>query len=323
MDKKIFVGIDGGGTKTTAAAFDAYGRFLASQAGDSVNFCALGTEKAGYNMKKIINGLCDKIGTDRFCSVFIGMSAIEDEATDEQLSSLCGGIIRSDFIKMNSDLYAALEGMCESGECVFAVSGTGSMAIAKDRNGKIYTSGGWGFLLGDEGSGYDIASKGIKAAVRAVDPGGAKTLLTDALYRYYGVNDLNGLTQVFYDPPMERSRIAAFCEAVCDCAEDGDEAAVSILHSAAKAFSENVNLLIEKTGSKILGIYGGVFEHSPLFVDIFSSYIKSGTEIRFPEFPPHIGAVIAAYKTAGAFSDEILKNIKNTYTDGKRNEQSC
>lgn len=320
MNEKIFVGIDGGGTRTTAAAFDSEGRFLALQTGASVNFCALGMEKARSNMSEVMRELCKKTGTDCFHSVFIGMSAIEDEATPEQLDAFCTGVIPSRHIGMNSDLFAALEGMCVDGACVFAVSGTGSMAIGRSADGKIYTSGGWGYLLGDEGSGYDIAIQGIKAAVRSLDPGRRETPLTKALFTFFGSDSLTALTEKFYDPPMERSRIAAFCGEVCNCADNGDEAAVSVLTRAAEQLSENVNLLIGKTGSGTVGIYGGVFEHSPLFVRLFSSFVRSGVKIGFPPLPPHVGAVIAAYKAIGKFSAEISLNIKNTYTGGKENE---
>jgi N-acetylglucosamine kinase-like BadF-type ATPase len=168
-DMRYFLGIDGGGTKTTAVVSDSAGRILCCCEGDSINYYAIGLEKARENMKKVISSIAEECGIGYFDGAFVGMSALNCRADEKELRAFTSGVIDAAKTDMDSDLYVALEALLEKGECAVAISGTGSMAIARDKKGEISCIGGWGHILGDEGSGYCIALDAIRAAIRAYE----------------------------------------------------------------------------------------------------------------------------------------------------------
>lgn len=163
--KRYFLGIDGGGSKTTAVVFDENGNFICRAVGESINYYSVGMGKARDAMTDIIGCLSEK----HFECAVIGMSALSERASKEETEHFCGGIIESNKIIMDSDLYVALEAMDENGECAVVISGTGSMAICRNNGGEINHAGGFGYILGDEGSGYSIGLSGIKSAIRAAE----------------------------------------------------------------------------------------------------------------------------------------------------------
>ena len=124
---KYYLGIDGGGTRTTVAVSDECGNILFKDFGKTINFYSVGMEKASQNLKDIICKVSDKLNTDIFEGVYIGCSALDNEADAQTLNALCSKI-KAKKIAMNSDLYIALKSV-ESTLCpCVAICGTGSMA---------------------------------------------------------------------------------------------------------------------------------------------------------------------------------------------------
>ncbi|NLA76689.1 MAG: hypothetical protein GX851_02465 [Clostridiales bacterium] len=214
MSEKFFLGVDGGGTNTKAVVSDENGFVRACENGDSINFYSMGYEKAQRNMTDILDRLKSKLGIDTFESAAIGVSALFGRADEYDIKRFFNGTLRSAHIIMDSDLFIALEAMDIPGACAVTISGTGSMVIARDEYGKISTKGGWGYILGDEGSGYSIALHGIKSAIRGFEGAGSPTVLSDLLLDFAEIDSLPKILEVFYDPPMERKKIAAFARHV-------------------------------------------------------------------------------------------------------------
>jgi N-acetylmuramic acid 6-phosphate etherase len=115
---------------------------------------------------------------------------------------------------------------------VAVVAGTGSMAFARAACGKTARAGGWGPLLGDEGSGYAIALAGLRAAARSADGRAPATLLTDRLLAVYGLTQPQELVSVVYRGG-DRAALAALAPVVMQAAEDGDAVAEAIIREAA------------------------------------------------------------------------------------------
>ena len=135
---KYFLGIDGGGTKTTAAVSDESGNIIIKSVGKTINFYSVGMENARNNLAEIIEEINRSLGNVEFEAAFVGCSALDDEAESEALEALCGGIINTKKLRMNSDVYVALKSV-ENAVCpCVAICGTGSMAIGEDC--LLYTS---------------------------------------------------------------------------------------------------------------------------------------------------------------------------------------
>ncbi len=303
---KYYLGIDGGGSKTTAVVFDKNGLFIKKAIGESINYYSVGLEAARKNMKNIIASL----GLNCYESVFIGMSALNERADCETTDRFANGIISGKKITMDSDLFVALEAMATEGECAVIISGTGSMAITRNADGSISHAGGWGYILGDEGSGYVIGLEGIKAAIRCAE-GGKKTELFSACLEHFGIKDIYELIDLYYDKGVERKTTAAFAKSVFELSST-DQVAAEIIEAQATDLAETAKALIKNPECKT-GLWGGVFQHSKNFRQKFID--KSGfTQISLLPLTPEQGAILAAMKESGLkITEEIVNNIKESY----------
>ena len=298
---KYYLGIDGGGSKTTAIICDENLNLVSRFVGESINFNSVGMEEARKNLKATVDGAFDGKGI-KLSAAFIGMSAIAERADDEFTKKLCDGIIDCDKITMDSDVYIGLEAMRCDGAAAMVISGTGSMAVGRLADGEIIHTGGWGYILGDEGSGYAIAIDALRAAICGYEGSAPETLLTDAIKEYYQVDDMMKLIDIFYDPPMPRSEIAKLAPIFFRCAEN-DAVANGIVEKHAKLLADTVSALLRKMPSGTpLGLWGGIFENYEKFRTLFSSIISERfpeTKINVLEYAPEYGAVFAAIKTDG------------------------
>ena len=294
---KYYLGIDGGGTKTVAAIGDENGKLLLKQVGKTINFYSVGMENARKNLAALIAEIEAAIGIDKFEAVFIGCSALDAEADDELVGKLCGGIVNARKIKMDSDVFIALSSLPEAQHPCVAICGTGSMAIAMAEDGKTRIAGGWGHIIGDEGSGYAIAVNALRRCCVQCDKGEVTPLLESA-EKFFGVPDFRKAIDIIYSENTTKDKIAAFAYQTGLLAQDGDGEAVEIITGEAVAFAETVCTLLEKVKCcDCLGLYGGVFRNSELFCRIFIEKIRTeypALEIKSIDIPPEESALMLA-----------------------------
>lgn len=313
--RRLFLGVDGGGSKTTAAVFDEHGNFVSGAIGDSINYYTLGLEAARTNMQAIVSSLnCEGC----FEGAVIGMSALCCRATQQECLAFTQGIINADNIIMDSDLFAALKALGEKGECAVVVAGTGSMVLAQYADSTTGTAGGWGHILGDEGSGYAIGLDGIKAAIHGYEGSGDKTALTSEVIRFFGIGCVTDLIDLFYAKGVSRKQTAAFAVNVSTAAADGDSVASGIIKSHASQLFKTAFSRISSLDRKApIGLWGGIFQNCAMFRDEFSSLFHGVgyDNVKLLDFTPEVGAILACYDEFGIKIDEnTVKNIKTTYS---------
>lgn len=290
---KYYLGIDGGGTRTTAVVSDENGKVLVKSVGKSMNFYSVGMEKARENLTNVINDIYKNIGEIEFEGAFIGCSALDNKADEETINTLCNGIIKSKKLGMNSDVYVALASSGED-ECrVVAICGTGSIVAGIDENGNVKTKGGWGHIFGDEGSAYSIAVNSLKACAMLYDEGQI-TPLVKAAQDYFGVDDLRKAIDKIYSPEATKDILAGFSQKVGEIA-NGDFVAKTVVLNEAHYFSKTVlALLNEMKNCTLLSLYGGVFQNNELFRNSFIEDIKefhSDLKIELLTLPPEESAL--------------------------------
>ena len=290
---KYYLGIDGGGTRTTAAVSDEKGNVLFKAVGKSINFYSVGMEKARENLNGVISDIYKNIGEVEFENAFIGCSALDDEASEENISALCNGIINTKKIGMNSDVYVALASSGEDKCRVVAICGTGSIVTGIDENGCVKTKGGWGHIFGDEGSGYSIAVNALKAAAMLYDEG-KKTALVKKAEDFFSVEDFRQAIDKIYSPETTKDVLASFSVEVGKIAEN-DIVAKTVIVNEAHFFSKTVlALLNEIKNCTLLSLYGGVFQNNRLFRNSFIDDIKEfhpDLKIEMLNLPPEEGAL--------------------------------
>ena len=290
-----YLGVDGGGTKTTATVCGGDGSELLTVTGDSVNYRSEGMAAAREHLRAILADIGHRTGVTRFRGAFIGSSALFGRATEEETRAFTGGLVDAETVTMDSDLYIALKA-CRSDRALAAVCGTGSMAAAFGPDGKVLTRGGFGYLFGDEGSGYAIAREALFHTARAAEGTEPPTALTEALLSHFGVTDVYAFTDLAYDPPLPRKKLASFAPRVTVCAENGDETAKAVLARQAALFADTVRSLARALPQPPeVFLYGGVFAHDSIFTGYFTEEIKDCCASCQPlTTPSAMGAALAA-----------------------------
>lgn len=308
-----FLGVDGGGSKTTAVVFNEKGEFICGACGESINYYSVGIDAARLAMKNIIENLSVK----KFRCAVIGMSALNERASLQETERFCNEIIDSESVIMDSDLYVALEAMDISGECAAIISGTGSMAVCRNSDSSMSHTGGWGYILGDEGSGYSIGLAGIKAAIRASEGCAQETSLLAECLDYFSISNIYDLIDLYYEKKVSRKKTAAFARLVSKCCENGDKVAESILINEAEELSKTaLGLLKNKSKDIAIGLWGGVFQNNMFFRHEFTDIMNRNgfANVKLISFTPEIGAIFAGYKNSGVEIVDIIKeNIIVTY----------
>ncbi len=225
------VGIDAGGTKTVALLADPSGQVCARARGGGASLHVhgeLGVEKVLYEV------IAELAAPRPIAAICLGMAGVDRAAEKETLDGI---LCRLGFVqrtRVEHDAYIALVAGAPERCGIVVVSGTGSMAYGVDVSGRTARSGGWGYLLGDEGSAYWLGHAALRRAIRAADGRGPATQLGERVAETLGLEVPAGLVSWFYDQELFRYRVAELAPLVEQTAQDGDAAAEELLDEASR-----------------------------------------------------------------------------------------
>lgn len=236
-------------------------------------------------------------------------------------ASIAGRVIRElvragRYVVLESDSSAALASGTAGGGGIGLIAGTGSVALAQGRSGQQVLLGGWGWLLGDEGSGVWIAMEALRAAVRDVDGTGPQTVLTGELPKILGQPDLRGVFNLVTGQQVDRTAIAALCPSIVTIAEGGDSVAAGILHAAASRLADLVVATVAaapflEPDERIVVACGGVLRPDGwVLTELARQLAERAPEFTLvvPAVPPVIGAYYLALKELGIHIDHELRD---------------
>jgi N-acetylglucosamine kinase-like BadF-type ATPase len=306
-----FLGVDGGQSSTTALIADERGRVAGHGRGGPCNHVEASEGRAKFigAIRGCLEQACAEAGIDpaavRFEACCLGFSG---GPTDKE--AILREILRTEHLLVTNDAAIALSGALAGGPGIVAIAGTGSIAYGRNQAGQVARAGGWGYVFGDEGGGFDIVRQALRAALRLEEGWGEPTALTGRLLAISGAADVNDLLHRFYTTEFPRPRTAALSALVDDAALAGDEVATQILHRA----GEDLALLANAVRHTLFGsmaadvaYVGGVFR-SRLVLDRFRAVIeRNGSRVKAPLHGPAAGALIEAYRAGGI--DQSLSNV--------------
>ncbi|MBP3645709.1 MAG: hypothetical protein J6K55_04720 [Clostridia bacterium] len=310
----ILIGIDGGGTHSTAAAAWPDGRIAARCEGGGLNFHNVGVDTVRSRLEEMARTLSDASGAeiDELCA---GMSALDFPADEETTALFTGGLFTREMLDLQSDAYAALIGLTQGRPGVIVICGTGSMLVCLDQQGRQHASGGWGYLLGDAGSSYTLAREALLRAIDQFEGLASKTALAQDALGYFGAKEPRKLIDCIYPLPPEK--VAGFAKHVLIRAAEGEEAALEIVSRNMRRLALQAAQLVKThPESRLVGLYGGVFEHNELARRLFGEELRRlspEAEICSPDYPPELGALIHLFQKRGALTPEVLENLKSSY----------
>jgi N-acetylglucosamine kinase-like BadF-type ATPase len=248
-----------------------------------------------------------------FLVACLAVAGVDRKQSRQGLLEAVAGKGLAERVVVVSDARAALSAAVLGDRGVVVISGTGSVAYGINERGKTSRSGGWGWLLGDEGSGYDIGRKALSAALRAGDGRGDPNALTDRLRTWFGIQDLGDLVDLAYVKGLRVNDIAALTGLVADAAKEGDNVARRILAEAGKELAQTVLAVakdLDLKGVFDIAYTGGVFQLSPDLLRSFSENVFAEApdcRILPSPFEPVVGAVFLALREAGISVDGKLR----------------
>ena len=310
----LLIGVDGGGTHSRLAACDGTGRIVARAACGGLNYNSIGLYAARRNLCAGIDDLLDAADADWFDGAAVGLSALDGEADEATLLQFCGEALDPARLYLHSDAHMTLVGAAGGEAGMVVISGTGSMGAAVDEAGREYAAGGWGWLLNDEGSGFDIGNRVIRAAVRAGE-GGEPTLLREMVLEWFGVERMREIIPVLYAEEAGVPAVAAAARLADLAADNGDEVAARIVDEAAESLARTARALTDETGVLPVYTWGGVFEHSPRFRRRFEAHLARlvpGAPVRSARLRPEEGALVCAARRAGVWSEAFERTLETS-----------
>jgi N-acetylglucosamine kinase-like BadF-type ATPase len=304
---KYLIGIDGGGTKTDCAIADLSGKIIHQSAGRPSNFLIIGVEEAIENIFALIEENLFALEGD-FADVkqiVIGVAGAgrEEDATlvekgFKDYAELEG--IHFKGVKVLSDAHIALEGSFPNSAGCILIAGTGSILFGKDEKGVIHRVGGFGRMIGDEGSGYSIGRKALNAVSKASDGRGEETLISELLNAKMSSGSANGIINKVY---KEKLDVASVAKLVIQAAEEGDPIAEDILDEEADELVLHIRSLINKilTDKLNVSFSGSLIDNKNFYSDLLKRKIKSSlphVTVVKPFSSPVTGAILLAKRIA-------------------------
>ncbi|WP_276256059.1 BadF/BadG/BcrA/BcrD ATPase family protein [Halomontanus rarus] len=277
------VGVDTGGTKTKCVVVDeSYSLLGVGDAGPG-NYRVAGTDGARANVERAIReALADATvdSTETIVGGF-GMGTLD---TDEDYEIITGFLDDIEFVDeryVDNDVATAYFAITAGEPGVVVIAGTGAMAFGRTDTGERGRSSGWGWLFGDEGSGFDAARLGLRAASKAYDGRGEPTDLVDAACTHFGLESFDDVFTDVLDEIGHAKDIASFAQPVAETAAAGDAVATRIVDEAADELVDAAGAVVEKLDlapSPRVGCLGG-FGTS----DVVATGFESKLRARYPE----------------------------------------
>jgi glucosamine kinase len=302
MGARFVMGVDGGATKTLAAVLDLREQTLHIGHGASSNPDAVGAHAATESLMKATDEAIERAGIAR---EELDVAVLAIAGTD---TAAVAARVRerrpSNWVVVN-DVVGAWAAATGARPGVGAISGTGSNVLGVGPDGRAWRAGGWGHVLGDEGSGYWLAVRSIKAALSDRERSGPETALSEAAMDFFAVDSVEALATLVYSEPLTKGEIAAFAIETARVAHDGDSVARRLYESAAVELGRQVVAVVEQTGLVDyfpVGLIGSAFKAGALFVEPLAAIVgrvAPQARVAVVEMAPVGGCLLLAARVAG------------------------
>jgi len=303
------LGIDAGGTKTVCLLADERGTIISEARGPGANLHAAGE----LAVEKVLHEVMEEAIGDRSIdnrpivpdAICLGIAGV-DRADEAQLvRAIMRRIGYKSRILVVNDALVALVAGARDDPGVVIIAGTGSIVYGKNGAGEAARAGGWGHMIGDEGSGYWIGREALAAVMRGADGRGPETALAAEILGHFGVADVSRLPRIVYDREMPRMSVAALGPIVQAVASGGDAVAMRILERAAEELvlgARSVTTRLEMRGDAFtFFLSGGAFRVVPWLADELTRRlveVAPRSQVQILQHEPAVGAVWLAIAEA-------------------------
>jgi len=313
----FFLGCDGGGTKTDLVVVTGEGRLAASLQARSTYYLSSrlrGSELVGEVLDEAVPAVCSQagIGPGDVRFAFFGLPGYGEVRADvPRVDAAVARALQHSRFRCDNDMLCGWAGSLAGADGINVIAGTGSMTYGR-RGGVGVRIGGWGELFGDEGSGYWIGIRALRAFTKASDGRAERGPLYDVLRRDMALDaDIDLVELVLHQWQGARQQIAALAPAVREAAISGDRCAQAILAAAAAELVGLVGATRRRLGFKSgeavpVSYSGGIFAMPEVLAAFRAgiSALSAGYRVRRPRYLPVIGAALYAATLAGTPLDD-------------------
>ncbi|MGQ9631648.1 MAG: BadF/BadG/BcrA/BcrD ATPase family protein [bacterium] len=331
------LGIDGGGTKTLCLISDERGRILGGGLGGPSAYVDRGGEIVLESLRSAISGALKSAGVSplRFAAVCVSLGG----RNTEEMRQFVHRIVDTPKVTVIRETEGEVVFDCAPiwGYDVAVLAGTGSVAMGVNRDGQKCIVGGWGCLIDDRGSAYDIGRNALTAVARAIDGRGTSTALVPKILDSPLIRpNIPDEESVWNSSPETKSRIedamkmaipqlgrrevAALAPIVSEAAKEGDAVAQRILGDAGRELGLLATTVIRNLGMRnrectVIGV-GGAFRAQEALWDAFEGSIRRiarRAKVMKSDFHLAVGATALALKDAGLLNEDAIRNVKETW----------
>ena len=297
------LGIDAGGTKTRAILADEMGRAVAGSRGGGANLRTHGE----LEVEKVLHSVIEQAEAEagvRAEALALGIAGADRPDDHAVLREILRRIGFKERVVVANDARIAFVAGSERRVGLALICGTGSIAWGRNASGEIARAGGWGWHLGDEGSGFWIGERAIRGVLRAFDGRGPATALAKPLLEHFGIARPEQIVHAVYDREYPRHRVAMFSVEVEKASENGDGLAREILAAASEelvlAARTVVRRLRLEEGPYDVVLSGGTFRALPSLEESARAALSSArARVSRLEEEPVMGAVKLALEELG------------------------
>ena len=298
-----YIGIDGGGTKTKCVLADENLKIkFETQSGPS-HFLTIGTDIVSETIVSLVETCLksNNISPQQLSSVVLGTTGAGRSTDAKKLEKAVynlakeKNIVLPDF-RVVSDARIALEGAFSGKPGSILIAGTGSIMFGKDRNGEIHRVGGFGRLIGDEGSGLTLGRRGLNIVAKSFDGRVKETILAKMIKEKFNITNQSELITKVYNNEIKIQHVAPL---VMEAAIQGDNLCNDILEKESDELLLHIvamNKKLKEDKMKVVFI-GGTITNENIYSQMLKDKIKlylPNVVLQKPDFPPEIGAVIMA-----------------------------
>lgn len=313
MMTSLFLGVDAGATRTRVAVCNEKGELVGTGVGGAGHCLYVGVEGMARSLREALTNARFQGYHFRACCfasaslwVIAGYSPYYD-----QIKKAVESELDTDQLLIENDACAALWGAFSGRPGIVCIAGTGAVVLARTRDGEIVRAGGWGHILGDEGSAYRISLDAIQAALRAHDGVGEQTSLLERVLSFFQWQDLQEAINFFYGQRVwQKHEVARFAPLVVAEAVRGDHVAIGIVKNNISFLGRCVQVLSKKTQINEVAPIGGVFESEFVKKCFTEKLVGTGINCVEAELPPVLGAVGLAMEATGALTQGVVIRIK-------------
>lgn len=241
----FFIGIDGGGTQTTAVLTDEQGRELARVDGGAGLVDVLEPEAGAVALADLASATLAQARVDARASVLVcALAGAGREPERTRLEKGLSALGVAEWVHVTTDFEAALQDAFGDGSGILVISGTGSSAWGRNEDGRAARVGGWGHILGDEGSGYALGLAALRICMRAYDRRAVDQQWIKLIIDHTGVATPEALVR--WTAAATKADIAALAPLVFEAKEQRVNSAQAMMEDAAVELARHVGALYER-----------------------------------------------------------------------------